>query len=409
MKNRIVLLGGLLFLGIVVVWLIRSEGQRFRDSADNVIRQTVGETAEKTIDKGGDKAGELIDKAADRSADLIDKAARAPGKIVADITQQVERTSESGSAQPTEPVPAPAAETGFKNAPQPEPTPASEPPSPQDLPNAGRGDSETTSKGEPAVPSAPAQPLEPIQLVADVFRWGQDVTKTVDDLGQRLLALSVEEEQAVGREVHNLMLKQQPLLNTHPVVRRLERLAEPILEKRARREIEYRFFVIEDDQVNAFSLLGGYIYVTTALLDLRPSDAELQFVLGHEIAHVDLKHCVRKLTYLTRANELAGEGAGDLVLLAYHSIAVGYSEEDEYEADAWACRWLIASGQTNRPALKFIKRFRQEAPEEIEDLDPAAGGVIDAGVRELKNHFRSHPPVAARVDRLEQISEPSPQ
>ena len=59
--------------------------------------------------------------------------------------------------------------------------------------------------------------------------------------------------------------------------------------------------------------MGGYIYVHKGLLDLTATDAELQFVLAHEIAHVDLNHCTRQLTYEARIGELT-EGIGsDLV------------------------------------------------------------------------------------------------
>ena len=58
--------------------------------------------------------------------------------------------------------------------------------------------------------------------------------------------------------------------------------------------------IIASDEVNAFAHLGGYVYLHKGMLDFAESDAELQFVLAHEIAHIELGHCARKVTYAAR-------------------------------------------------------------------------------------------------------------
>ena len=62
--------------------------------------------------------------------------------------------------------------------------------------------------------------------------------------------------------------------------------------KKATRSVGRRFFfgILEDDAPNAVSLPGGHVFVTTGLLRRLDSESELAFVLGHEIAHVDLEH-----------------------------------------------------------------------------------------------------------------------
>ena len=56
----------------------------------------------------------------------------------------------------------------------------------------------------------------------------------------------------------------------------------------SRKDLALKFSIIEADEVNAFSHVGGYIYFNTGLLEIISTDAELQFVVGHEIAHLEL-------------------------------------------------------------------------------------------------------------------------
>jgi predicted Zn-dependent protease len=59
--------------------------------------------------------------------------------------------------------------------------------------------------------------------------------------------------------------------------------------------------VVASAEVNAFALLGGQVFVTRGMLGFVESEAELAAVLGHEIAHVDLRHCVERYQYEYRS------------------------------------------------------------------------------------------------------------
>ena len=80
--------------------------------------------------------------------------------------------------------------------------------------------------------------------------------------------------------------------------RRLEEAAEPYLESVARKGLTYTFTVLDCDESNAFSHPGGYVYVCRGLFDwiAEEEDYALEFVVAHEMAHVDLGHaadCLR--------------------------------------------------------------------------------------------------------------------
>ena len=122
-------------------------------------------------------------------------------------------------------------------------------------------------------------------------------------------------------------------------------------------------------------------------------------MLGHEIAHVDLKHCVETVTYAARASELTNdENAGQLIQIAYKLISLGYSEEQEYEADAWAFRKMLASGASRSEASLWTRRQAEEDGDSESKTRPQT--LVDDLVVEVENHFSSHPPSKERYERL---------
>ena len=250
----------------------------------------------------------------------------------------------------------------------------------------------------------------PDQVVSNVFRLAQEFSKLADDVGQEVLALSVEEEREIGAQLFQHIRKQHKVLPPGVQAVRLNRLATPLLQKCKREGITYTFSVLQSDEINAFSHGGGYIYINTGLLEFVGSDAELEFVLGHEIGHVDLKHCTRNLTYASRASELGGELGRDLVMISYHLVSVGYSEEQEFEADEWAYRRLRELGRSEKQALALPRHFmdkeRQEAGQK-EKTKAKASPATDV-VQEINNHFRTHPDTAERLKRLKQLGFKSP-
>ena len=207
------------------------------------------------------------------------------------------------------------------------------------------------------------------------------------------------EENKIGNEVHQAIRKEGKTIESTETKARLERLARPLIAKTKRKGIKYTFTILEDEEINAFSHLGGYIYFNKGLLDDVNTDSELQFVLGHEIAHVDLKHCVETVTYAARASELTNdENAGQLIQIAYKLISLGYSEEQEYEADAWAFRKMLASGASRSEASLWTKRQAEEDGDSESKTRPQT--LVDDLVVEVENHFSSHPPSKERYERL---------
>lgn len=277
-------------------------------------------------------------------------------------------------------------------------TPAAPPPLAEAAPE--------TDTGRPVSRPSPSSPGQLIQAFADGFHG---LTATADRIAQDSVALSEDEERQQGDRLSRVILARERLWTSPQTLKRVQDLARPLLERKKRRGIEYTFTLLDNPEVNAFSIVGGHIFVNRGLIELAKRDVELQFVLGHEIAHVDLGHCARMVAYQTRAEEVGGAPADLLVGLAYSTVALGFSEDFELESDAWSYQSLISIGRTHEQSLAFFHTLAADAEAKQKakstDRPDRPRPEEDAGTlgRVLSDHFASHPPTARRIERLEAL------
>ncbi len=249
--------------------------------------------------------------------------------------------------------------------------------------------------------SKSSQP-EKKDLVDNIFDVFNKAAKGVDDVGQNLLGLTIEEELRLGKDAHTEISKGLKFVNDDIVLSKIKILSKPILDLRFRKGITYKIFVVKNNEVNAFAHIGGYIYINQGLIDYFTADEELQFVLGHEIAHVDLNHCAKKIAYAVRAGQVIGEIGQNITSLAYETISLGYSKEDEFEADQKSFDWLIKNKLSREKALSGARKLvilssrndQNRVPGKVEQRDIFG---------KINDHFSTHPPALERLNRLEKI------
>ena len=140
----------------------------------------------------------------------------------------------------------------------------------------------------------------------------------------------------------------------------------PAGAKGTSKALEFRFFVVEDSSTNAASLPDGTILVNTALLGAVENEAQLAFVLSHEIAHVLQVHHWREV-HETRGQRVgliiaglaAGAFIGDLGIfmasLGIASVVNGHQRELENQADRLGLQNVIEHGYDPRPATGFMR------------------------------------------------------
>ena len=133
-----------------------------------------------------------------------------------------------------------------------------------------------------------------------------------------------------------------------------------------RQPIEFRFFVVEDPEINAASLPDGTLLINTGLLGAVQNEAQLAFVLSHEMAHVLQVHYRREVeeTRGTRVGlTIAGLAAGAFIgnagiFMAQIGIASavnGHQRELENQADRLGLQNVIEHGYDPREAANFSR------------------------------------------------------
>ena len=102
------------------------------------------------------------------------------------------------------------------------------------------------------------------------------------------------EKDLVRETVMNLQNTNE-IMYEHDKLPILQKLVDKILSSwpEKLKGYDYRVQVIRDEQPNAYAVAGGNLYFTTGLINMAESEAELESVLAHEIAHVERRHTLR--------------------------------------------------------------------------------------------------------------------
>src|SRR5260370_965362 len=116
--------------------------------------------------------------------------------------------------------------------------------------------------------------------------------------------LTDQEEIEFGRKVGAEIESKVPILNVGPLEEYVNEIVIKLGRASKRPNMDYKAKVINTMQINAFSILGGHMYVYRGLLQFAQNEAELAAVLGHEVGHVAGHHSATKLATQVQAKKL---------------------------------------------------------------------------------------------------------
>lgn len=153
---------------------------------------------------------------------------------------------------------------------------------------------------------------------------------------------------------------------------KLEDIRDQILNSgniKYKEEFSWELKIIEDDSViNAFCMPGGYIYVYTGLIKYLDSEAALAGVIGHEMAHADLRHStnqlVKNLGLSIVLQVLLGGSESNLIQMGANLISLSFSRSDETEADMKSVEYLYHTPYDARGASYFFEKLKKENKDE---------------------------------------------
>ena len=181
-----------------------------------------------------------------------------------------------------------------------------------------------------------------------------------------------DDETRISREFRREAKKYFKFSNQPEVERYVDRIGRRILAATGPLSFEYRFFVVQEDQLNAFAVPGGSIYLFTGLVERAKSTDELAGVLGHEIVHIKGHHMTRSsgvdaisvlsllATVMLARSGSGGQAAGIVGQAISATRQAAYSRQLEMEADTLGTRNMAAAGFDPRGTLAFLKTMDQE-------------------------------------------------
>lgn len=156
--------------------------------------------------------------------------------------------------------------------------------------------------------------------------------------------------------------------NYPEVYERLNHIKSQILnapELKHKDDFAWELKVINDTSVlNAFCVPGGYIYIYTGLIKYLDSEDQLAGVMGHEIAHADLRHSTRQLiqsyglSFLIKF--IIGYDGGGLINVAANLAGLKFSRSHESEADKQSVLYLYHTDYDARGVKGFFEKLEKE-------------------------------------------------
>jgi predicted Zn-dependent protease len=127
---------------------------------------------------------------------------------------------------------------------------------------------------------------------------GGKLGKAIQSMGTKTaqeLTFTEEEEREIGAEI-SARLREKYGVVQNAAVHRYVTLAGSVLARNSDRpNLKWTFIVLDTDGINAFAAPGGFIHITRGALALIKNEAELSAVLGHEVAHVTLRHTLNAI------------------------------------------------------------------------------------------------------------------
>ena len=183
-------------------------------------------------------------------------------------------------------------------------------------------------------------------------------------------AMSDAKEMDIGRKMHEEIIKQTPAYPDEAVQSYVDQIGQHLASLSERPDLEWHFTVIDSEQINAFAIPGGYIYIYSGLLTYLDTEAELAGVLGHEIGHITGRHSSRQKfaagwskALSTIAAVAVGVHTGsnaamgsvqDVGNIAGAALVTGYGRDMELEADSAGARYLLAGGYDPQSMIDVI-------------------------------------------------------
>ncbi len=204
--------------------------------------------------------------------------------------------------------------------------------------------------------------------------------------------LSDRQEVELGKQINQQLLKRGDvkLYRDSAANEYINRIGQRLVAASPRSDIPYTFQVVEDDSINAFATMGGFVYINTGLMKAADNEAELASVVSHEIAHITERHAVKQLRRTLLAQGLATAAGVDQNVAVQMGVELALrrpkSRQAEFEADKIGIETLGRAGYAQYGAITFMEKLLKKSSP--------------------PSFLSTHPATSARISQMKQMVDP---
>ncbi len=209
----------------------------------------------------------------------------------------------------------------------------------------------------------------------------------------QLSNISDSQEVDLGKQINQQLQGSDIRLSRNSQINNYVRqIGQRLVAYSDRPDIPYTFQVIDDDALNAFATMGGFVYINTGTIKAADNEAQLASVIGHEMGHIGGKHALKEM----RQKALEGGLLTAAGLDRNQAVAIGVqvarnlprSRKNEFDADQRGLKTLTRAGYAQSAMPAFMQKLvsKSSTPGFL-STHPATGDRIEA----LKRSINAQP------------------
>ncbi|MEM7590697.1 MAG: M48 family metallopeptidase [Cyanobacteria bacterium P01_A01_bin.83] len=175
--------------------------------------------------------------------------------------------------------------------------------------------------------------------------------------------ISNAQEVELGKEINQRLIDsgQAKIYRNQSINSYIRQIGSQLAKTSQRPNIPYTFQVVDDDSINAFATMGGYVYINKGLIAAADNEAELASVIGHEIGHIAGRHGIEQMRDRALAQGLlsaAGLDRSSAVQIGVElAVSRPNSRSDELEADRFGLENITKASYAPGGILGFMQKL----------------------------------------------------
>jgi predicted Zn-dependent protease len=175
----------------------------------------------------------------------------------------------------------------------------------------------------------------------------------------KLNTISIEDEWQLGAQVARDLSQQLPLVNDADALTYLRNIGTRMVAQSNQASLPWEFHILRNDQVSAFTIPGGHVYVTTGLIKAVHNTSELAAAIAEQLGHEINRHAAQNLSKQYGENALAkaanGNDAAVYRQVVPQSMALTFTREQEKEADETALTLMDKANYDEKGLANFFR------------------------------------------------------